>query len=165
MKNIKENALLWVQLGSFVAIWVAILYATGTGLAINWETIKKLPDVVTVYVILLFIFTKWLWRLSIFQGWLVPFPDLQGTWQGELSSTWKSPATDQRIPPTPVILVVKQSFSSISCVLYTGESDRYSTAAQISRDDDSAGFQANLFLGGIYPDALLFGGRFVLTTL
>ena len=77
MKNIKENALLWVQLGSFVAIWVAILYATGTGLAINWETIKKLPDVVTVYVILLFIFTKWLWRLSIFQGWLVPFPDLQ----------------------------------------------------------------------------------------
>jgi hypothetical protein len=28
-----------------------------------------------------------------------------------------------------------------------------------------AGFQANLFLGGIYPDSLLFGGRFVLTAL
>jgi hypothetical protein len=137
MKNIKEEALLWVQLGSFVAIWIAILYATGTGLAINWEAIKKLPDVVTVYVVLLFIFTKWLWRLPIFQGWLVPFPDLQGTWQGELRSTWKDPATGHVIPPVPATLVIKQSFSSISCVLYTGESDSYSTAAQISRDDDS----------------------------
>jgi hypothetical protein len=89
MKNIKEEALLWVQLGSFVAIWVAILYATGTGLTINWEAIKKLPDVITVYVVLLFVFTKWLWRLPVLQGWLVPFPDLQGTWQGELRSTWK----------------------------------------------------------------------------
>src|SRR5882724_6668944 len=133
MKNIKEETLLWVQLGSFVAIWVAILYATGTGLTINWEAIKKLPDVVTVYVVLSFLFTKWLWRLPIFQGWLVPFPDLQGTWQGELKSTWKNPATDQNIAPVPIVLVIRQTFSSISGVLYTHESDSYSTAAQISR--------------------------------
>ena len=37
----------------------------------------------------------------------------------------------------PAILVVKQTFNSISCVLYTSESDSYSTAAQISRDEDS----------------------------
>src|SRR5882724_13381715 len=117
MKNIKEETLLWVQLGSFVAIWVAILYATGTGLTINWEAIKKLPDVVTVYVVLLFIFTKWLWRLPIFQGWLVPFPDLQGTWDGELRSTWKD-ATGRIIAPVPMTLVIRQTFSSISCALF-----------------------------------------------
>src|ERR1700680_746568 len=71
MKNIKEEALLWVRLLGFVAIWVAILYVTKTGLSINWEAVKKLPDVVTVYVILAFVFTKWLWRFPIFQGWLV----------------------------------------------------------------------------------------------
>lgn len=137
MKNIKEEALLWVQLGSFVAIWAAILYATKTPLAINWEALKKLPDVVTFYVILSFVFTKWLWRLRMFQAWLVPFPDLQGTWEGELKSTWKDPATGETILPVPVLLVVRQTFSSISCAVFTRESDSYSTAAQISRDDDS----------------------------
>jgi hypothetical protein len=137
MKNIKEEALLWVRLGGFVVIWIAILYLTGTGLAINWEALKKLPDVVTVYVIFSLLFTKWLWRMRFLQGWLVPFPDLQGTWEGELKSTWKNPATGHGIPPMPAALVIKQSFSSISCVLFTPESDSYSTTAQINRDDDS----------------------------
>ncbi len=137
MKNIKEEALLWVRLGGFVGIWVAILYLTGTGFVINWEALKKLPDVITVYVILSFIFTRWLWRLRLLQDWLVPFPDLQGTWEGELTSTWKDPATGQGIPPMPATLVIRQTFSSISCVLFTPESDSYSTAAQINRDDDS----------------------------
>ena len=58
MRNIKEEALLWVRLISFVVIWAAILYVTRTGLSINWEALKKLPGVVTVYVILAFAFTK-----------------------------------------------------------------------------------------------------------
>jgi hypothetical protein len=35
----------------------------------------------------------------------------------------------------------------------------------VSFQQACAGFQANLFFGGIYPDSLLFGGRFVLTAL
>ena len=138
MKNIKEEAILWVRLVGFVAIWAAILYLTGTGLSINWEAIKKLPDAVTIYVILSFIFTKWLWRLRTFQGWLVPFPDLQGTWSGELKSTWKDATTGQTIAPIPVTLVIRQTFSSVSCALFTRESESYSAAAQISRDDSGA---------------------------
>jgi hypothetical protein len=142
MKNIKEEALLWVRLLGFVAIWASILYVTGTGLSINWEAVKKLPDVVTVYVVLAFVFTKWLWRLPIFQGWLVPFPDLQGTWQGEFRSTWKD-ASGQTIAPTLMTLVIRQTFSSISCALFTQESESYSTAAQISREDDSGALYLN----------------------
>ncbi len=143
MKNIKEEALLWVRLGGFVIIWVAILYATGTGLAINWDALKKLPDVVTIYFILSLVFTKWLWRWSIFRGWLVPFPNLQGTWEGMLSSTWKDPETNQVIAPLPIILVIRQTFSSISCVQYSRESDSYSTAAQISEDNESGVLRLN----------------------
>src|SRR5258708_38491661 len=66
MRNIKHEILLWVHIISIVLIWAAILYLTGTGLAINWEALKKLPDVVTVYVILSVIFTKWLWRVGNF---------------------------------------------------------------------------------------------------
>ncbi len=136
MRNIKHEILLWVHIVSIVLIWTAILYLTGTGLAINWEALKKLPDVVTVYVILSVVFTKWLWRWRIFKGWLVPFPDLQGTWQGELRSNWKDPRTGAPPPPIPMILVIRQSFTSISCVMYTSESESYSTAAQM---DESTG--------------------------
>lgn len=136
MRNVKEEALLWVNVLSIVIIWTVILYATGTGLVINWEAAKKLPDVVTIYVILLFSFRKWLWRLPIFSGWLVPFPDLQGTWQGELSSRWTDPSTGKPIPRVQLVLVIRQSFSTINCVMYTRESESYSTAARI---DDTTG--------------------------
>jgi predicted pore-forming effector associated with SMODS systems len=131
MNNVREHALLWARIVSLVAIWAAILYTTGTGLSINMEAVKKLPDVVTVYVILSFVFTKWIWRAYMFSGWLVPFPDLEGTWQGELHSTWTSAPGAQALPSVPVILVIRQTFSSISCVLYTPESESYSTVAQM----------------------------------
>lgn len=142
MKNIKKEALLWVQLGSFVAIWAAVLYLSGTGLSINWEAVKKMPDAVTLYVTLAFVFTKWLWRLPLFQDWLVPFPNLQGTWNGELKSTWKD-ADGRTIPPIPATLVIRQTFSSVSCALFTQESESYSAAAQISRDEESETLHLN----------------------
>jgi len=142
MKNMKQEALLWVQLGSFVAIWAAVLYLSGTGLSINWEALKKMPDAVTVYVVFAFVFTKWLWRLRLFQGWLVPFPDLQGTWDGELKSTWKD-ATGRTIPAIPATLVIRQTFSSVNCALFTQESESYSAAAQINRDDESGTLYLN----------------------
>lgn len=27
---------------------------------------------------------KWMWKWSIFQGWLVPFPCLEGEWEGHI---------------------------------------------------------------------------------
>ena len=136
MMNVREEALGWVRIAILVAIWAAVLYISKIGLAISWDAVKQLPAVVTVYTILSYIFTKWLWRLPLLQGWLVPFPDLEGTWQGEIRSTWRDPKSDQQLPPLPVILVIKQSFLSISCAMHAIESDSYSTAAQFSQDDD-----------------------------
>jgi SMODS-associating 2TM, beta-strand rich effector domain len=136
MMNVREEALGWVRIAILVSIWAAVLYISKTGLAISWDAVKQLPAVVTVYTLLSYIFTKWLWRLPLLQGWLVPFPDLEGTWQGEVRSTWRDPKSDQQLPPLPVILTIKQSFLSISCAMHAIESDSYSTAAQISQDDD-----------------------------
>lgn len=137
MHNVKREALIWVQLASILGIWAAILYCTGTGFAINWEAIEKLPHVVTIYVVVSFVFVKWLWRLPIFRGWLVPFPDLQGTWEGELRSTWKNPETGQPIAPLRMVVVIRQTYSTVSCTLFTKESESYSTAAQITRDEET----------------------------
>ncbi|SRR5260221_417404 len=137
MKNIKQEAVIWIQLITFIAIWVLLILLSTRTLSISWEAVKLLPEVVTIYTILYLIFVKWAWRLSFLQGWLVPFPDLEGTWQGTLQSTWQNPETGSAPPPIPIILVIKQSFETISCVLYTKESSSYSTAALLSEEDDS----------------------------
>lgn len=141
MKNIRKEILIWIQLIAFVIIWVVVLFFSKTDLKIGWEAIKKLPDVVTIYVLIVLLFTNWAWRLPIFKGWLVPFPDLQGTWKGTLQSTWIDPNTNQKILSKDVTLVIKQTFSNISCVMYTDESDSFSNTAQINEDDDSGIFR------------------------
>lgn len=120
-----------------MGIWIFILWITKTDFQINIEALKKLPDVVTVYALLYFTFSKWLWRLPILQGWLVPFPDLQGTWKGTLQTTWTDPKTKKTHPPIPLILVIRQTFNSVSCAMYTKESSSISNAALISEDESN----------------------------
>lgn len=143
MKNVKDEAIIWVRLIGFIVIWVLLLEVNRVPLKINVEALKLIPDVVTLYVIAQFAFSRWMWRWPIFQGWLVPYPDLEGTWEGVLRSTWKDPLTGEDIPPRTVTLVVKQSFTSISCTLFTDESSSRSSAAQISEDETSEALTLN----------------------
>jgi len=83
------------------------------------------------------IFTGWAWKFPMFQGWLVPYPNLQGTWTGIVESTWLDPASGQPKPPIPIVFVIKQSFYSVSCVMVSEESPSYSNTAQISTEEAS----------------------------
>lgn len=80
-----------------------------------------IPKVVTIDLFVIFIFSKWLWKLRIFRGWLVPFENLNGTWIGEIRSSWIDKDTSERIAPIPAMLTIKQSFFSISCKMFTSE--------------------------------------------
>jgi hypothetical protein len=55
------------------------------------------------------------------------FPDLTGTWEGELVSTWTNSARDQAAPPIPVTIWIRQGIFSTSIKLRTRESTSYST--------------------------------------
>jgi hypothetical protein len=136
MKNIRREIAIWVQFGALIFIWIAILYLSGIDFQINWEALKKIPEVVTIYSVLYLLFTRWAWRLRIFQHWLVPYPDLQGTWGGILESTWVDPRTGKRVEPIPILITIRQSFATISCAMYSGESSSYSSAAQINADEE-----------------------------
>lgn len=138
VKNIKHEISVWVQLITFILLWVGILFVSKTGFVINWESLKKLPEVVTAYLVLHVVFTRWAWRWRVFQGWLVPYPDLQGTWQGELQTTWRDPSSGQIPGPIAVTICIRQTFSSLSVVMFTAESMSYSTAASLSEADDSS---------------------------
>ncbi len=139
MKNIREEGLIWLHFGGPFVVWLILLLIAGHQLKIDLEALKKIPDAVGIYAIILFVFTRWGWKWSIFKGWLVPFPNLEGTWEGTFTSTWEN--NGQTLPSTSMILVIKQTFSTISCVVYTKESSSYSTTAQINEDDSSDVFR------------------------
>lgn len=135
MKTIKEEALVWIRLVCFIAIWIFVLLISGEQLIIDADAVKKLPEVVTAYIIISFIGVNWLWKIPWLQGWLIQIPNLQGTWEGEIKSTEVDPATGNPLLPIRVVLVIRQSFTKISCVMFSKESESYSTTAQINEDD------------------------------
>src|SRR2546423_15709660 len=101
-------------MGVVVAVWSTLLYMSKMGLAINWESVKELPTVITVYATLSYVFAKWLRRMPALQRWLVPFPALHGTWQGEVRLTGRDP--DPSVP-APVGLVSKQTLSALTITM------------------------------------------------
>ncbi len=48
-----------------------------------------------------------------------------------MKSTWIEPATGKTLTPIPFTLVIKQSFLSISCTIYTKEASSASYSAKI----------------------------------
>lgn len=130
MKNVREEARFWAQAITFIAAWVIALRLSGTSLEINVEALKVLPEAVTLYAAFYLLFAIWLWKLPIFRGWLVPLPNLTGTWKGAIKTTWENaPITRD------VTLVIRQK--SVSCVLYTAESMSVSDAAVLKDNADS----------------------------
>lgn len=137
MRNIRHEIAVWVQAAVFIGLWLLLVYLSDVTPAVSFRALSRIPDVVLIYGALYLVFTKWLWRLPIFRGWLIPFPDLQGTWKGTIRTTWVDPSTGTTPDPIPVILVIRQTFSTLSCAMHTKESSSFSTAASFHVADDS----------------------------
>lgn len=133
MEKINNTVKIHAQIITFLIIWGIVLLVSKIYTPLDLlSAIKQIPKAISIYVVVGIIFTKWLWRWKILQGWLIKIPDLQGTWKGELKSDWINPETKTGIAPISMILVVKQTFSSIKCTLMTKESTSYSTTADIN---------------------------------
>jgi hypothetical protein len=95
-----------------------------------------IPNIVFIDTILGVIFANWLWKCRIFKKWLVPYPNLNGTWTGSIYSSWINPETQKGIPPISAMLTIKQSFFNISCLMQTAESKSYSSTEGFAIDDE-----------------------------
>ena len=142
MKNIRQEAFVWVQVILVTALWAAAIFMFSPSKSLSWEAIKTLPEVVTAYALLVLIFSQWAWRWPVFARWLVPFPDLQGTWLGTVRPTETDTPGSPRAP-VPATLVIRQNFSSISCSLYTLESESHGTAASLQEGEEGGVVQLN----------------------
>jgi hypothetical protein len=125
MKNLNPKPFLYILLPFSGIVWFAYATANGFNLREFKDFMRPIPTVVSADGFLVFFFIKWAWKWKRFQGWLVPFPDLNGTWQGTIQTSWKD-ASGGTPGPIPVILTIKQTLVHLSCVMRTAEMESHS---------------------------------------
>ena len=137
MKNIKIKVVLWVLVPLSFLLFYAIYLRQGSP-DLNLNTIFNiLPKVVSIDLVIYGLFVRFLWKLPIFKNWLVPFPNLNGTWKGHIRTTWTDPETGERPGPIPAVLTIKQSFLDISCVMRTAEMTNRSLTSNFVLDKEN----------------------------
>lgn len=126
MKNIQLKSSIYALVIISAIAWFVLAWISELDLSVATSFFYLVPKVVTFDLLLILGFTKWGWKLKIFRGWLVPFPNLNGSWVGNIYSSWVNPETGKRVPPIPVMLTVNQSFFHTSCKMKTEEMDSFS---------------------------------------
>ena len=136
MRNINIHLALWLIIGLSGIIWVALGLVSTRDLVKPLEFISLLPKVITIDAVIISIFVKWGWRIPLLRPWLVPFPDLNGTWVGQIHSIGPEEETGTARSPIPAILTVRQTFFHVSCVMQTDEmrSDSFAEGFRIDLD-------------------------------
>ncbi len=126
MKYLNRKIFIWLLLGVSVVFYLSylLLFPLTEKTLLNY--LKPITTVVTLDTIVVFLFTKWIWKCKLLYSWLVPFPNLNGTWKGEIKTNWIDEKTEKKPALIPVILTIKQSFTNVSCVMRTGEMNSYS---------------------------------------
>ena len=136
MKNINVRQFTFIFVGISAAAWLLFSLTGGGELSDVVFFLSQVPKVVTFDLAVFAVFTRWVWKWDFLQGWLVPFPDLNGTWVGDIHSDWENPETGKRVAPIPTMLTIKQSMFNISCVMHTGEMKSYSYSEDFQIDGD-----------------------------
>ena len=136
MRNLRIKPFALVTLMAFVLCVVVVSFVTGKQIIGIESAVVIGYKAIPLLVALAVFFGTHAWKWRIFRGWLVPFPDLNGTWQGVLTTTWERLDAPQPPPPIPAILTIKQSFTRISCVMRTAEMTSRSFLADFWLDGD-----------------------------
>lgn len=134
MRNLRDDAFIWIQVLLIIVLWIFSMILFASGLTIGWDSVRVIPEVVTGYTFVVFAFTKWAWRWNVFAGWLVPLPDLEGTWRGSIAHSAVDSTNTESLQ---AILVIRQTFSTISCVVYTAEAESHSGAAALESVEEN----------------------------
>lgn len=137
MKNLNLKPFLYLIVGISISLFFLFSYLYEITEFDILNVIKLVSQVVSAEVLLFGFFIKYLWKFKIFKGWLVPFPNLNGTWKGFIHSTWVDPVTNQRPAPIPAIVTVEQSFSHISCAMRTSEMNSISIVSDFHLDKEN----------------------------
>lgn len=122
-----------VILGLAVIAWAVMLFVEGVPLKAKY--LGPYSVVVTVVVVGLILFDRWLWRIPPAPR-LLRHPVLSGTWRGTLRSNWVNPETNATLDPIVVYFAIRQTYSTISLRMMTRESSSVSLVAALEGRGD-----------------------------
>src|SRR2546425_11194340 len=107
-------------------LWLLLLFIDGVAVHLSW--LRQWSDVVPIVLIAIGAFDKWLWRVPLVNRWFAKRPVLVGTWRVLVTPTGGSSIV--------TYMVVRQTFSSLSMRLLTGESQSDLLAGEVIRAPD-----------------------------
>lgn len=132
MEKINNKIQLNIKLLLFLFILGFFVWLSNDGDQVTIiDILYQVPKSIAAYALGGYVFSKWLWKLPIFWGWLITVPNLQGTWYGFLKSDWINPKTKKGIAEIPVLLVIAQDFNKINCSIITKESSSHTLSSDI----------------------------------
>ena len=134
MNNLNKNYFALVIFIVYCLCFSAIALRHGQSPSDLWTMVKIGYQSIPAVLVAVGFFATYAWKWKIFRGWLVPFPNLNGTWQGTLQSTWIDEKTGKPVAAIPVILTIRQTFIHVSCVVRTAESSSHSFLANFWLD-------------------------------
>ncbi|MEK1887044.1 MAG: hypothetical protein AAAB35_05560 [Phyllobacterium sp.] len=89
-----------------------------------WSMMLLLAAAVLVSILQLIWRPVWRWFPSVQRQ---TFPNLNGTWTGQVLSTYSDPKTGIQVPPIPVEIAIRQGLFSTSVSFKSGETQSYTT--------------------------------------
>ncbi|WBO84737.1 Cap15 family cyclic dinucleotide receptor domain-containing protein [Hymenobacter yonginensis] len=122
-------------IGLALATWFALIwYHHGFKLGqLDVSDFGQISSVVSINVLFWGLFIKYMWKWKIFKGWLIQVPDLSGTWEGQLISSWQD---DNGETPDPIDAkaTITQSLFHINVKIETKEMKSNSAASSLDID-------------------------------
>lgn len=118
-----------------IAAIVVLVFAGGiavTGDSVDSSWLRFFGLAVFTAVLALGAWEHFIWKWSLLQKLHRIPPDLNGSWRGTLRTLWAS-GDGTKPDPKQVVLVVRQTFSTMSVTLLTDESRSATTLAELSR--------------------------------
>jgi hypothetical protein len=138
MRNINWKVALWIILMLALTVSGIEYLCFKNQFCILSYIFNSLSTTVTVIsVVIVPIFIKSLWKCRIFNKWLVLIPNLNGKWEGVISSEWINPDTKKKCEFIQTSLIIKQSLFNISCIMKTQETQSRSITSDFRIDENN----------------------------
>lgn len=131
MTNIDLRGKIYVVLVPTVILTFLLALIFDKNLSVISSWLFLIPKVITIEALTFWLFKTFLWKCKIFKKWLVLFPNLGGTWVGEIQSDYTNPKTGKQIKPIPCINVVVHRFNQVKFKVKTLESESISFSEQL----------------------------------
>ena len=129
--NLRTFASVIIGLAFFVYAIIFVSFQNLESIDFN-QAISDIFKTISINVGIWLLFVNWAWKWRIWYPWLVPFPNLDGKWEGHLKSNYNN----KSLEPIPTEVSINQTFFNIQVKIKTGESRSHSTGASFDIDKD-----------------------------